>query len=82
MVRINIAKTDGTSDQIDGDVSIDVKPTVSVKVVKTNVAPHVFELNARESLDGNIMIFDHTEIDIVLMQEEKKISLGNVFIKY
>ena len=73
MVRINIAKTDGTNDQIDGDVSIDVKPTVSVKVVKTNVAPYVFELNARESLDGNIMIFDHTEIDIVLMQEEKKI---------
>jgi len=73
MVRVNIAKTDGTSDQIDGNVSIDVKPTFSVKIVKTNVAPYVFELNARESLDGNIMIFDHTEIDIVLMQEEKKI---------
>jgi hypothetical protein len=73
MVRVNVLKPDGSSDQIDRDISVEVKPTVSVKIVKSNIAPYVFELNARESLDGNIMIFDHTEIDIVLMQEEKKI---------
>jgi len=73
MVRVNVVKPDGSNDQIDRDVSIDVRPTVSVKVVKSNVAPYVFELNARETLDGNIMIFDHNEIDIILMQEKKKI---------
>jgi hypothetical protein len=31
------------------------------------------ELNMRRSLDGNYMIFDHDDIDIVVMPEEKKI---------
>ena len=30
-------------------------------------------LNARKSLDGNIMIFDHEEIDIVVMPKENKV---------
>ncbi len=30
-------------------------------------------LNARKSLDGNIMIFDHEEIDIVVMPEQNKV---------
>ena len=30
-------------------------------------------LNARKSLDGNIMIFDHQDIDIVVMPEKNKI---------
>ena len=75
MVRVNISKPTGvdvvTSDE--KNLSIDVKPTVSVKIIQSNMKPYVFELNARESLDGNIMIFDHNEIDIVLMQEKKKI---------
>ena len=32
-----------------------------------------FELNARKSLNGDIMIFDHTDIDIVILSEKKKI---------
>ena len=31
------------------------------------------ELQARKSLDGNIMIFDHKEIDIVIMPKKNKI---------
>ena len=31
------------------------------------------ELEARKSLDGNILIFDHKEIDIVLMPSKRKI---------
>jgi hypothetical protein len=31
------------------------------------------ELNARKSLDGNFMIFDHPEIDIIVMPETKKV---------
>ena len=30
-------------------------------------------INARKSLDGNIMVFGHPEIDIVVMPEQKKI---------
>ena len=33
----------------------------------------VIELKARKSLDGNIMIFDHRDIDIVVMPPKKKI---------
>ncbi len=32
-----------------------------------------FELNARKALNGDIMIFDHTDIDIVILAEKKKI---------
>ena len=28
------------------------------------------KLNARKSIDGNVMIFDHIDIDIVMMPEK------------
>ena len=31
------------------------------------------ELKAKKSLDGNIMIFDHQEMDIVIMPKKKKV---------
>ena len=31
------------------------------------------KLNARKSLDGNIMIFDHEDMDIVVMPSKKKV---------
>jgi hypothetical protein len=31
------------------------------------------KLNVRKSIDGNVMIFDHIDIDIVMMPEKKKI---------
>mgnify|MGYP003671181395 FL=1 len=37
---------------------------------KTRVS---FQLEARKSLNGNILIFDHNEIDIVVMPTRKKI---------
>ncbi len=32
-----------------------------------------FELKIRQSLDGNFMIFDHADIDIVIMPSKKKV---------
>ena len=32
-----------------------------------------FEMNVRKALNGDLLIFDHTDIDIVLMVEKKKI---------
>lgn len=86
MVRVNVINPTGvnvitpeeatagkTSVSIKQDVSVDIKPTVGVKIIQSNVAPYVFELNARENLNGDLMIYDHKDIDIVLMQENKKI---------
>ena len=47
------------------------KPVITVKVLKPTVAE--FKLKARKALNGDIMIFDHPDIDIVLMAEKKKI---------
>lgn len=73
MVRVNILKPEGTETIEDKNVSIDVKPTVGVKIVNKRITPYVFELSVRESLNGDIIIYDHKDIDIVLMQEKKKI---------
>lgn len=35
--------------------------------------PVVVSLDARKALDGNIMIFDHIDIDIVIMPDKKKV---------
>jgi len=86
MVRVNVLKPTGvdvvTPSEADmgkvdigiqKDIGVNVKPTVSVSITNNNLNAYVFELNARESLDGNLMIYDHKDIDIVLMQEQKKI---------
>ena len=47
---------------------------IKIKIADLPPTPQVtIELNARKSLDGNIMIFDHEDVDIVLMPKEKKI---------
>ena len=43
-------------------ITLDIKKDKSITI----------ELNAKRSLDGNIMIFDHEDIDIVLMMEQSK----------
>jgi hypothetical protein len=73
MVRVNILKPEGAETIEDKNISVDVKPTVGVKIVNKRVTPYVFELSVRESLNGDIIIYDHKDIDIVLMQEKKKI---------
>ena len=40
---------------------------------KENEGPTLLEMNARRSLDGNIMIFDHIDIDIVYAPVQKKV---------
>ena len=44
---------------------------ISVKISKQKELIQL-ELKARKSLDGNILIFDHQEIDIVIMIERKE----------
>ena len=46
---------------------MEIKVTIGSRIQET------ISLNARKSLDGNIMIFDHEDVDIVLMPTESKI---------
>jgi len=49
---------------------------IKIKIGKSKVTEPVtrkFELKIRKSLDGNLMIFDHADIDIVIMPSKKKI---------
>jgi len=75
MVKVNVVKQGGvdTITPNDGNVGIDIKPTVGIKITQSNLQDYVFELTARESLNGDLLIYDHKDIDIVLMQEKKKI---------
>jgi len=86
MVRVNILKSSGidvvTPTERDAgkvdvgihkDIGVDIKPTVGVKITQKNMNDYMFEINARETLSGDLMIYDHKDIDIVLMQEKKKI---------
>ena len=65
MVKVSIMKPEG--------VSVDVRPTIGVKITQNNKVNYTFEIIAREALNGDLLIYDHKDIDIVLMQEKKKI---------
>jgi len=47
--------------------------TVNIKIVDPNRQMLEFKLNMRKALNGDLMIFDHADIDIVVMLESKKI---------
>lgn len=58
------------------DVRIRFTPSekkVIVKVVDENEVLASFSLKAKKTLDGNIIIYDHADIDIILRPEQKKI---------
>ena len=48
---------------------MEIKVTIGSKIQET------ISLNARKSIDGNLMIFDHEDLDIVLDSKNKKIIL-------
>ena len=52
-------------------IEIDVETKEDKK--ESDAAPISFKMNARRSLDGNIMIFDHIDIDIVYSPSSKKV---------
>ena len=73
-VNIKITKPeDQVGIEVEPDVSIDVQPTVCLKITNNRLQKYEFEVLSREALNGDIMIFEHKDIDIVIMQEKKKI---------
>ena len=60
--------------QIDSTINVKIaEPTLSVKVVDTSKLVYEFNLNLRRALNGDLMIFDHKDIDIIILTEKKKI---------
>ena len=49
------------------------KPEPIKVVIKPNKVEETIQLQARKSLGGDIMIYDHDDIDIVIMPGKKKI---------
>ncbi len=66
-INIKIVGDSGVSE--DTDASGEIK----IKIVKEGPKPVQIELNARRSLNGDIMIFDHDLIDIVVSPSKNKI---------
>ena len=48
---------------IDNDINVKVKPTINVEIVNSNKEKLNFKLNMRKALNGDLMIFDHKDID-------------------
>ncbi len=46
---------------------------IRIEIVDPNVEKLIFNIQARRALNGDIMIFDHKDIDIVVMNGQKKI---------
>lgn len=86
MVRVNVIKPSGidvvTSTERDAgqvdveikkDIGIDVKPTVGINIVNSNLQTFEGKLKIRKTINGDIMIFDHNDIDIMILKEQKKV---------
>ena len=58
---------------IDKTINVKIKPSISVEIKNSNKKRIDFALNMRKALNGDLMIFDHKDIDIVVMTEKKKI---------
>jgi len=58
---------------IDKDINVKIKPTINVEIVNSNKQSLDFKLKMRKALNGDLMIFDHKDIDIIVMTETKKV---------
>jgi len=58
--------------QSDRDIKFNNAP-IGIKINNPNERTTKFEMNIRKALNGDILVFDHADIDIVLMVEKKKL---------
>ena len=55
------------------DAAEEANETINIKIVNPDRELLEFKLNMRRALNGDLMIFDHSDIDIVVMLEKQKI---------
>jgi len=73
-MKVNIVKPEEKIKvDIEKDIEVNVKPTISVEIVNSKKQSLNFSLNMRKALNGDLMIFDHKDIDIIVMSEKKKV---------
>lgn len=58
---------------VEKDKDIKINPQISIDIVNNNERTTTFEMNIRKALNGDLLVFDHADIDIVLMVEKKKL---------
>ena len=63
----------GLKVDINSPTGVDIKNTVKVEIVNSNKEKIEFDLHMRKALNGDLMIFEHKEIDIIIMPDKKKI---------
>lgn len=71
-VKVNVTSDDQQADSNKVNVKVVKSDEIKVEVSKQD-PPIGFELNARKALNGDIMIFDHADIDIIILTEKKKV---------
>ena len=58
--------------EVGKDLGVDIKPTVGIKI-NDNKITEKGKLNFKKAINGDIMIFDHGDIDIIILKEQKKV---------
>ena len=77
MPTIKITPPEEVAVEIENE-SINVKvtpPKIPVKVSDPNRQVFEFKLNLRRALNGDLMVFDHSDIDIVILLEKKMLKI-------
>ena len=75
-MAINVKVDDGFQPIVQDNsitVKIDSSPSIGVNIIDPNLHEIKIKLNMRRAMNGDLMIFDHPDIDIVYMIEKKKI---------
>ena len=63
----------GLKVDLDAPTDVKIKNTVKVEIVNSNKQTIEFDMNMRKALNGDLMIFEHNDIDIIIMSEKKKV---------
>ena len=71
---VRIEPDDKVPVRIDSPVQVKVnEPSIRVNIYDPTKQMFEFKLNVRRALNGDLMIFDHNDIDIMILTEKKKI---------
>ncbi len=58
---------------IDPAIASESQKTINVTIKGREKIDYNFDLHVRETLNGDFLIFDHRDIDIIILKEQKKI---------
>jgi hypothetical protein len=67
-IKVNL-----TSPEVNNNIKVNLPPDDIRVNIKEPPRLMEFNLNLRRALNGDLMIFDHADIDIIVMMEKKKI---------